>query len=272
MNIITTALPTAEPLSLVEAKAHIVQSQSMDDQLITDMIVGARELVEGYTWRRLILQTVVVQQDNWNGYVIELPIAPVIAVTQVQYVDTSGTLQILSPSIWQLDNSSHIPRVMPVYGNIWPPVQLLTPNAVRVTCIVGYAVPYTTNHGSDASTLNAPGHQYVNGQQLQLYNSGGAVQAGLKIATNYFVINANIAAGTLQLSLTSGGSAFTFTDDGSGLNFLGIVPRRLRQAILLYIGLLYNNRESSVIDSRLVDVEIPFGLQAILDAYALKDF
>lgn len=269
-SVVTTVLPTAEPISLVEAAAHIVYTDSADNQLITDMIVGAREFVESYTWRRMLLQTVLVQQDNWDGYVIELPVAPVIAVTQVQYINTAGVLTTLDPATWQFDNSSHIPRVMPVYGSIWPPVQLLTPNAVQITAIVGYATPYTTAHGTSNANLLAPGHQYANGQRVQLYNSGGALQAGLNISTNYFVVNANIAAGTLQLSLTSGGSAVTFTDDGTGLNFLGIVPRRLRQAMLLHIGLAYNNREAAVIDNRAAEVEIPFGLQAILDAYALR--
>jgi uncharacterized phiE125 gp8 family phage protein len=270
MNIITSIPPQGEPVSLVEVKAHVVQDQDADDQLLMDMITAARELVEQHTWRKLLIQTVIVSQDNWNGYVIELPVAPIIAVTGITYVDTDGVTQTLDPSIWQEDLRSHIPRVMPTYGSIWPPVQLLTPNAVQVTCVVGYGAPFSTTEAEDDSTLQVPGNQFDDGTCIQIYNSGGALPAGLKADTNYFVVNSTDTS--IQLSLTNGGSAVTFTDDGSGINFAGIVPRSLRQAMLLYIGLQYNNREAAIVDNRAAEVQIPFGLQAILDRYSLKVF
>jgi len=47
-------------------------------------------------------------------------------------------------------------------------------------------------------------------------NSGGALPTGLNAYTVYYVINK--AANTFQVSLTLGGVAVTFSDDGSGTN------------------------------------------------------
>lgn len=270
MNIVTLKAATAEPIDVAEAKAHIVQGQSMDDQLITDMISAARQFVEDGTWKRMLLQTVVISIDNWTGYCIDLPIAPLIAVTGITYVDTAGVTQTLGPSIYQVNTRSHLPRLTPVLGQIWPPVQLLTENAIQITCVVGFAAPFSTNHASDAFTLNVTDNPWPNGTILQLYNSGGALPPGLKPNTNYYVVNS--ASGSLQLSLTLGGSAVTFTAEGTGSSYLGIVPRRLRQAMLLHVGLFYNNREAAIVDNRAAEVEIPFGLQDIVDAERLQVF
>lgn len=268
MNIITLKAPTAEPLNVAEAKAHVVQSQSMDDQLITDKIAAARQFVEDQTWKRMMLQTVVISLDNWTGYCIDLPIAPLITVTGITYVDTSGVTQTLSPSIYQVNTRSHLPRITPVLGQIWPPVQLLTDNAIQITCVVGFAAPLTTS--GDTVTLNVTDNPWANGTILQLYNSGGALPTGLKANTNYYVVNST--ANSLQLSLTLGGSAVAYSDAGSGSNYIGIVPRRLREAMLLYVGLFYNHREAAIVDNRAAEVEIPWGLQSIVDAEKLQVF
>lgn len=269
MKIITTLGPTDEPVSLAEAKAHVVQDQTVDDSLITAQIATARTFVEDYTWRRLLQQTVIVSLDNWYGhYAIELPIAPLLKVTQITYIDTSGTTQILDPSIYQVDDRAHIPLVMPQYGKIWPPVQLLTSNAIQITCIVGYAAPFTISFATSNTILNATGHAWAAGDTVQLYNSGGTLPTGLNASKNYYVVNPT--ADSLELSLTSGGAAVQFTADGTGSNFIGIVPQPLRQAMLLHMGLMYNNREASFIDMRAAEIEIPFGLRAMLDAYSLK--
>lgn len=62
--------------------------------------------------------------------------------------------------------------------------------------------------------VNWASHPLSNGDRVIFSNSGGAMPTGLSDATVYFVVGD--AANDFQVSLTLGGSAVTFSDDGSG--------------------------------------------------------
>jgi hypothetical protein len=62
--------------------------------------------------------------------------------------------------------------------------------------------------------VNYTAHPYSNGDRIMFENSGGALPTGLSASLVYFVVNS--AANDFEVSLTEGGSAVDFTDDGSG--------------------------------------------------------
>jgi len=64
--------------------------------------------------------------------------------------------------------------------------------------------------------INKVGHGLVNTTKVMFSNSGGALPTGLNNYTTYYVVNKN--NDDFQVSLTSGGAAVTFSDDGSGTN------------------------------------------------------
>jgi hypothetical protein len=68
---------------------------------------------------------------------------------------------------------------------------------------------------ASGSILTATNHNLTNGAIVQLTTTG-TLPAPLAVLTNYYVIN--VSGATLQLSLTSGGSAITLTDTGSGVH------------------------------------------------------
>jgi hypothetical protein len=69
--------------------------------------------------------------------------------------------------------------------------------------------------GVTADALDAPGHGFSNGDQVVLWGLGGAgLPTGLTEGTIYFVVGS--ATNTLQLSVTSGGSAINVTAVGAG--------------------------------------------------------
>jgi hypothetical protein len=72
----------------------------------------------------------------------------------------------------------------------------------------------TVTFNNTANTVNRDAHGLSNGTSIRLSNTGGALPAELDDDNFYFVINSN--ANDFQVSLTSGGAAVTFTDDGTG--------------------------------------------------------
>lgn len=260
--------PTAEPISLAQAKCHLREDdEDAQDNLIRSLIRAARQHVEGYTRRALVRQSWKATYSYFPP-VIELPIQPVRSVSSIQYVDTAGSTQTWSSSNYQVDLiSEDRVRICPVFGEIWPSVQPGTFNAVTVEFVAGHAVPFTTDYSSDANQLDATAHPLSNGDVLQVFGTGASLPDGLSTYTNYYTVNATTDA--LELSLTSGGSPITLTSDGKGKHFAGEIPEPIVSAMLLLIGHLYENREQSVMGAL---AEIPMGVESLLLPYTSMRF
>jgi len=154
-SLILKTAPTAEPVSVSEAKTQSRIDISTDDTYIGTLITAAREAAENYTNRAFISQT-------WEYYLttfansgrefdeIILPKAPLQSVTSVIYTDTDGVSQTLSSSLYTVDAKGEEGRIVPAYGQAWPSTRWV-PNAVKVTFIAGYgdagtAVPAAIKH------------------------------------------------------------------------------------------------------------------------------
>ena len=94
-------------------------------------------MVEKYIGRQLMPAVYTYHLDRWH-LPIYLPMPPITAITEIQYVDTQGDTQILDPSQYQADLTSSPPRLLPAFGTVWPWVRWLL-NAVSITYSAGYA-------------------------------------------------------------------------------------------------------------------------------------
>jgi uncharacterized phiE125 gp8 family phage protein len=108
---------TVEPISLVEAKAHLVVEVSEFDTQISGLISAARKHVEKRTGRAIGRQAWRLFFNYFPAYISAEP-WDVISVTQVQYVDAEGATQTVSPSDYTFDVANRVIR--PVYGVTWP--------------------------------------------------------------------------------------------------------------------------------------------------------
>lgn len=152
----------AEPATLSEAKAWARVEFDDDDSLISDIITGTREEIEGPGLKQaLMLQSrcIYFMGFPWSGGyynrlirsmgpnpwwlptaqgIIMLPYPPLQAVTSIQYIDpSSGTLLTIPPSQYLYTQLSIPGRVQPQYGVVWP---LARPeiDAVQITFTCGY--------------------------------------------------------------------------------------------------------------------------------------
>lgn len=131
---LTWAAPPAEPLTLEEIKLHLrIDSDiTVDDALIEGLIVGAREWVENYIRRSLVIRDVTLRLDAFPG-VILLPRGPVQSVTKIEV----GTFLVPAAS-YQVDLHSLPARIAPAGGGAWPAVPPLTMSNIVVTYVGGY--------------------------------------------------------------------------------------------------------------------------------------
>jgi uncharacterized phiE125 gp8 family phage protein len=169
MGLSVVTAPTQEPMSLVEAKDHLRETSSDQDGLIAGYILAAREMVESATHRRLITQTLdYTIDDGWpcevvNGYDrlrIRLPVNPVQSVTSITYVDSSGSNQTLSSSLYVLRADGPVAYIDPTYGSSWPTPRC-QPVAVTVRFVAGWTLSDVPNPLMQAMRMLV-GHFYQN--------------------------------------------------------------------------------------------------------------
>jgi uncharacterized phiE125 gp8 family phage protein len=130
--------PAVEPVSLDEAKNQIKLEYSVtaEDAWVTDLISSSRIFCEQITQRQFITATRKVFFDCFPEMIL-LDRPTCQAVSSLKYIDTSGTLQTLDSSMYQVDIYSEPARVIPAYGQSWPSTRGVL-NAVEITYTCGF--------------------------------------------------------------------------------------------------------------------------------------
>jgi hypothetical protein len=300
-HLILRTPPTAEPLSLADAKAQARQSETFDDALITTLIAAARQFAETVTRRAFVAQRftylldefprpgfnvgsanwygpqwginpgplTVVAPDGSTGYEIWLPNPPLIAVESITYIDSATNLvTTLDPSLYLVVPSEKA-LIVPSFGNVWPQTQQQKA-AVVITFTAGYAAPFTAT-ATPTNTIAVPLGPSLNvGDTIRVSNQGGALPAPLVAMTDYFVQSV-VSTGVYKLAATSGGAAITLSDAGSGVSFIGAVPEGILAWMKARIGTLYENREEVALLNRGKVELLPY-VDNLLDPFRVLEF
>ena len=165
--VLVTA-PAAEPLTLAEAKLHLKLDVTADDDLITSLIVAARQHVETVTGRALVTQTWDIKYDEFPRELdapIMLPKPPIASVTSVKYLDAAGVEQTWSSANYITDLPSGawagFGRIRPGMSTAYPATYAVI-NAVTVRIVCGYGAAAAVPDGLKAAMKILIGHWYVN--------------------------------------------------------------------------------------------------------------
>jgi hypothetical protein len=164
--------PAKLPVSVADVRifCRIPDDIISEDALLESLIKSAVDRFEHISGRACITQTWQLKLDSfwgptWDytfgatsggsaadfvyfdpraGWIIQLPVPPVQAVSSIQYVDGGGNLTTLDPTLYLVDIVGEPARISPAFGKFWP-VARRQQNAVTVT--------YTTGYGSDGSAV-----------------------------------------------------------------------------------------------------------------------
>lgn len=150
-RLVRSVAPAEEPVTLAEAKAWLKVDTTADDELITELITAAREHLEELTSRSFVATTWVSYWDTWprlGTYAgagvsreIELPVAPLVSVSAVKYLDAAGVEQTLAGASYTVEGALHSSR----FGRLWLNADASLPDmgdfpgALRVTFVAGAA-------------------------------------------------------------------------------------------------------------------------------------
>ena len=140
-SLTTLTEPVNEPVSLVEAKAYLRVDNTDEDTLIGTLITAARQWVESYLDRALILRQLVLRLDTFPVE-IELPQPPLSSTgtttaISLTYTLETGTTATLSSSEYRIDRTSTPGVLRQNYSGSWPG-HLNDYNSIAVTYWAGY--------------------------------------------------------------------------------------------------------------------------------------
>lgn len=251
MALVAITPPRAEPVSLVEAKAHLNVDISADDTLITGLIAAARAAAENIAGRAMVLQTWDLVLDGFPSGAtcpIEIPLPPLRSVTSISYIDVDGVTQTWAAADYTVDTSGFKGRILPAYSEVWPTTRDVI-NSVTVRFVAGYATPFTANAGTDVIT--GIDHPYADGDKIRLATTDGDLPAGLSTLTDYYV--RDVSGDTFKVETSVGGGAVDITDAGTGTHFAGVMPENMIHAILMMAAHWYQNRENAMVGVSIMD-------------------
>lgn len=237
-----TVAPTAEPIHRNEFKSHQRIDIPDEDGVIDGYISAARRVLEvqykfqacAATWR-MRMDELQYYSDPSGVQYIPLPRGPLLNVSSLTYVDTTGTTQTWSSTNYTVDADDN--RLVLAYGADWPNTRNQV-GGITITYRTGYVAPFTATTGD---VLTIPATTYSNAETVRVTNSGGALPSGLVTLADYYVVNST--GQTIQLSTASGGAAVDITDTGSGNSYVGELPYQIRVAISAMTAHLFENRE-----------------------------
>lgn len=130
--------PADEPVSLGEVKAHLRILHGSEDAKIAAFARAARAHAEKTLSRALIAQTHRVYLSGWpaDGK-IPLYMPPLISVTSVKYLDTSGVERTLAADQYHVVKNYFEPMIVRRSGVTWPATDT-HPQAVWVDYQCGF--------------------------------------------------------------------------------------------------------------------------------------
>lgn len=168
MTLVPVTAPTADPVSLVEARLHLRLDASgspashPDDALVTALVKAATAAIDGrdgWLGRALMAQAWELRLDGFPASaVIRLPLPPLAAVTSIKYDDADGVERTLAADQYEA-GAGEPAAIVPAYGVTWPSTYPM-PEAVRVRYTCGYASAALVPPGIKAAILLHVGTLY----------------------------------------------------------------------------------------------------------------
>jgi len=167
MALSLVTAPATEPLTLDEALSHLKVDAGDENDLVGTLIGAAREFCENFTHRAFITQTWDLKDAGFpcSGDPIWIPKPPLISVTSITSVDTTGSTTTWSASLYTVDApagpKARMGAIVPNYGEIYPATRDVV-NAVTVRFVAGYGAAAAVPASLKAAMKLLIGHWWLN--------------------------------------------------------------------------------------------------------------
>lgn len=138
MKLRTVTPPATEPVSVDEIKLALSIDGTERDMQLASSIEAARALVEEYTNRALITQTLETALDAWPAELVELPRPVLQSVISATAYDADGGSSVVDSSVYEVDVFGEPGGfARRVYAE-WPVSTLRSSSGLVIRYVAGY--------------------------------------------------------------------------------------------------------------------------------------
>lgn len=136
---VTTAKSSDLPMTLAEAKQHLRQYGSENDEEIQAQLEAALEVCETDAGRSLrVSHTLTQTYPSWPCNPVRFDRQPVKSITSVTYYDADGASQTLASSNYRLHKSTLAAAYLEFDDSFTQPTTDYRDDAVTITYVAGY--------------------------------------------------------------------------------------------------------------------------------------
>lgn len=162
------------PVTIDEVKKHLRIDDSVEDDLLQDLIEVGTDHIEEYLQRSLITKTVEAYFSGFQNY-MELPLPNLQTINSVQYYDLNGDLQTLDPSNYVVNDLEEPAFIYKESSAVWP-LTKVSHKAVIINYDCGYGDQTKVPKKLKQAILLVIGYLYENREDsakkvpIQAYN------------------------------------------------------------------------------------------------------
>jgi uncharacterized phiE125 gp8 family phage protein len=136
----TITEPSSYPITVLELKEFARIDGNEEDTFLESIIVAVTNLTENYLSRALITRTIKMIMDEWNSNEIEIPMPPLVSITNIVTVDEDEVETIYNSDNYYVITES-IPGRVIIRSESTPPS-----NTERY--YGGYRITYQAGYGT----------------------------------------------------------------------------------------------------------------------------
>jgi uncharacterized phiE125 gp8 family phage protein len=170
MGIVQSTAPAELALTMQEVKNRIkVEMTDQDDDEFIMLLIGATQgHAEDVTRRQFVEATFTYTIDAFpSGDEIELPKPPLVSVTSVKYIDTSGVQQTFSSGNYDTITDQEPGFIRLGYNKEWPSTRD-QPDAVEVIFKAGYGTQSSVPAELKCAMGMHLGHHYDHRKSVEI--------------------------------------------------------------------------------------------------------
>lgn len=272
--------PSAEPVTIADAKTHARVENDVEDAIIGGYITAARSSAEMILRRALMPQTWRYALKNFPGRAyyglgykdlldassyakwnhIDIPLPPLVSIVSFTYTDSAGNVLNMTQGFgnqvgnYLLGLESEPGRVTLPFAGIWPTTVLLPESPILITYICGYpAFNGVVNVDVNGLATWVSGDKFDPGLAGTWVNVGGVSLQCVTVISNT----------SMQLAATTNPVASNAPYTGN------LIPMPIRLAILELVAHYYENREAVAAGKASWLTEVPLGARNLLQPYRI---
>jgi uncharacterized phiE125 gp8 family phage protein len=137
-EVSTVTAATGNPVTLTEARLFLRNPSTSEDPLISSFITVATNDAQNELNRAIMKQTLKFHYARWPyGTAWPLPFPPLVSVTHVKYITSSGSTETMSSNDYIVDTVSRQGRLVLRSTAAWPASTLWPNLPIYVTAVCG---------------------------------------------------------------------------------------------------------------------------------------